>query len=211
MLLLTAYQDRVVYKFAETKLLEAPEPELEPLFYPPPPASVHEEPPPVEIIETVTTKIIENPTPLEISKFEKEEKSEVQFAHSVAGSVRSPSPGKRSRRGHSRSRREEIIEHEEAESHIGGPLTLVVSERRHRKDRDIKAEIKALEAEKRALKYEREAEEKRRKGEREYEEKLEKAREVRESEYEIVEHKEKDVVRVEKDRRGRLALVRPSH
>ncbi len=210
--MLTACQDRVVYKFEETKLLEAPEPEPEPLFYPPPPASFHEEPLPVEIIETVTTKIIENPTPSEIGKLEKEERSEVQFARSMAESIRSPSPGIGSRRGHSRSRHEDIIEREEEESvHIGGPLTVVVPERRHRKERDIKAEIKALEAEKRALKYEREAEEKRRKGEREYEEKREKAREIRESEYEIVEHKERDVVRVEKDRRGRLALVRSSH
>ena len=69
----------------------------------------------------------------------------------------------------------------------------------HRHDREIQAEIRALEAEKRALKLEREAENK-----------LVKADRVRdgESAYGVVDHKDKDMVRVEKDRKGRFALVR---
>jgi hypothetical protein len=55
-----------------------------------------------------------------------------------------------------------------------------------RTERDLKEEIRALEAERRMLKYERE------------------------NDYEFVEKREprKEVVRVEKDRKGRLALVR---
>jgi hypothetical protein len=57
---------------------------------------------------------------------------------------------------------------------------------RHRGERDIKAEIRRLEDERRLLKYEREGD------------------------YEVIERREpvREVVRVEKDRKGRLALVR---
>ena len=91
---------------------------------------------------------------------------------------------------------------EEQSAHIGGPLTIVLPERsRGRTDRDVKAEIRALEAERRAIKLEREAEEKRMQAER-----------LRDSEYEIVESsRDRDVVRIEKDRKGRLALVRSTH
>lgn len=69
----------------------------------------------------------------------------------------------------------------------------------HRHDREIQAEIKALEAEKRALKLEREAENK-----------LVMADRVRdgESAYGTVGNGVKDAVRVEKNRKGRYALVR---
>ena len=76
----------------------------------------------------------------------------------------------------------------------------------HRNDREIHAEIRALEAEKRALQLEREAEKR-----------LVLADRVREGDsvsgYEVAERKEKerDVVRVEKDKKGRLALVRSNH
>ena len=116
----------------------------------------------------------------------------------VAPSIRSPSPPRTTR----------IFEERVVESNqIGGPLT-IVNRHGHRSDRDIKAEIQALEAEQRALKLERDAENK-----------LVLADRIRDGDvegYEIVESsgsksKDRDVIRVEKDRKGRLALVRSSH
>ncbi|KAF2201078.1 hypothetical protein GQ43DRAFT_472126 [Delitschia confertaspora ATCC 74209] len=108
-----------------------------------------------------------------------------QYAQSqYAQSVRSASP----------PRHESYEERLEESNHIGGPLTLLVPERkplerRVVRDRDVKEEIRALENERRMLKYERE------------------------DDYEIIEKREprRDVVRIEKDRKGRLALVRSAH
>jgi len=73
----------------------------------------------------------------------------------------------------------------------------------------VDAQIKALEQEKKALRLEREAQ----RDQREALEKLERAERLRDSEYEIVNGREerRDIVRVEKDKRGRLALVKSSH
>jgi len=104
-----------------------------------------------------------------------------------AQSIRSSSP---SRHGH-----ETFEERFEESNHIHGPLTVLVpDERRDRRvihERDIKDEIQALETERRLLKYERE----------------------RDNDYEIIERREprREVIRVEKDRKGRLALVRSAH
>lgn len=102
------------------------------------------------------------------------------------------------------------------------PLTIVLPERRERSDRDLQAEIAALQAEARAVRYEREAP------------RQEMAIRVREPQhistpegYEVVEFRERrperqeiveyverakspkrEVVRIEKDRKGRMALVR---
>jgi hypothetical protein len=80
-----------------------------------------------------------------------------------------------------------------------GPLALVIPHReKERSERDIKAEIKELEAEKRRLKKERE-----------HERKSTKYRDREEDEV-IIERrggKEKDV-KIEKDRRGNMAFVR---
>lgn len=73
------------------------------------------------------------------------------------------------------------------------PLALVLPEPRN--PQRIKAEIKALEAEKKALKYEREMDREHKKAER-----------FREGE--IVIERDRDVIRVEKDRKGRMSLVR---
>lgn len=73
---------------------------------------------------------------------------------------------------------------------------------RGRSDREIKEEIRRLENERKALQLERRAED------------LRLAPiEYRETEYEIIEERprERNVVRVDKDRKGRLALVRSSH
>lgn len=98
------------------------------------------------------------------------------------------------------SPRREIVEerYEEVEGSVGGPLTVVVPERHRRSERDIKTEIRRLEAEKRALRLERDADVR-----------LIEADRLRDREYEIVEPR--DIVRVEKDRRGRMALVRSTH
>lgn len=63
---------------------------------------------------------------------------------------------------------------------------MVRMEREIRSDREIQDEIRRLETERRMLKYEREAD------------------------YEIIERREprREVIRIDKDRKGRLALVR---
>jgi hypothetical protein len=99
-----------------------------------------------------------------------------------AQSVRTVSP---SRHGH-----EVYEERIEQSAHISGPLTVLVphEDRRMmtRSERDIKEEIRQLESERRMLKYEREGD------------------------YEVIERREprREVIRVDKDRKGRLALVK---
>ncbi len=97
-------------------------------------------------------------------------------------------------RSHSPPRHEHFEERVEESNHIHGPITVLVpderrlvrTERETRSEREIRDEIRMLEQERRMLKYEREGE------------------------YEVVERKEpkREVVRVDKDRKGRLALVR---
>jgi hypothetical protein len=77
----------------------------------------------------------------------------------------------------------------EQSNHISGPLTVLVPDERRmmtRSERDIKEEIRMLESERRMLKYEREGD------------------------YEVIERREprREVIRVDKDRKGRLALVK---
>lgn len=112
--------------------------------------------------------------------------------------------------------RKTIVEERAPSRHSGA---VILAERDHRSDRDINAEIRALEAERRALRYEREAEEKR--------ELALRVRERPEEEYQLVEYRDRypreeivyererspprNVVRVEKDRKGRMALVRSTH
>ena len=101
--------------------------------------------------------------------------------------------------------------------------TLVLQEREYRSDRDIQQEISRLEAERRALRLERQAEERRDLAVR--------IRERPEEEYQLVEYRDRparevmtlyderererspprNVLRVEKDRKGRMALVRSSN
>ncbi|KAK4499398.1 hypothetical protein PRZ48_009912 [Zasmidium cellare] len=101
------------------------------------------------------------------------------------------------------------------------PGTVVLAEREHRSDRDINHEIRALEAERRALRLEREAEERRDMALR--------LRERPDEEFQLVEYRDRprdelviyerererspprNVIRVEKDRKGRMALVRSAH
>jgi hypothetical protein len=127
-----------------------------------------------------------------------------------AASVRAPSPARTERSHHTHHthhpstevrfvEKDQIVE----SNHIGGPLTVLSPSNRHHTDHDIRGEIRELELERRRLRSERE----------------------RDSEYELVERvdrwddapprrdraRSKSVVRVEKDRKGRLALVRSTH
>lgn len=98
---------------------------------------------------------------------------------------------------------------------------LVVRDPVYRSDRDIHSEIRALEAERRALRLERDAEEKRdmalRPRDRGYTEEELQIIEYRDRPRErlFIEERERspprNVVRVEKDRKGRMALVRSAH
>ena len=109
--------------------------------------------------------------------------------------------------------RKTIID-ERAPRHAGA---LVIADREFRTDRDIQHEIRRLEAEQRALRLEREADHKRDLAIR--------VRERVEDEFQLVEYRRPEtevleiverpeprkVVRIEKDRKGRLAFVRSSH
>lgn len=166
--------EKTTYVFADkSEIVEAAPP-------PPPPPMMVPPPPPVMVAPPPPPQPMPMPAP----------------APSVvyAQSVRSASP----------PRHETYEERIEESNHIGGPLTVLVPEGRHshseerrmthvsrdtRTEREIKEEIRALEAERRMLKYERE-------GDRDYEF--------------IERERPRNVVRVEKDRKGRLALVRSS-
>lgn len=103
-------------------------------------------------------------------------------------------PSRPRRRARSSVAHREYYEEEIGESNsIHGPLAIIAP--RDRKDeRSIKAEIRALEAEKKMLKYEREAERELRKAER-----------YRDGE--IIIEREKDVIGIQKDRKGRMSLI----
>lgn len=165
-------EERTTYVYEETKeIIEAapppppPPPPMSEIFAPPPPPSVHHH----------TTTIVAPPPPPPPAP---------QSVH-YAQSVRSMSP----------PRHEMYEERIEESNHIGGPLTVLVPEERreehrlvhrvdhrdYRSERDIKEEIRALEAERRMLKYERE------------------------TDYEVIERRDprREVIRVEKDRKVR--------
>lgn len=175
-----------------------------------------------EIHETITRKIIENPTPSDfgtnirsISESDSESESSSPTRRGGGRSVKSARTSKTARtsrtskskartakssaRSRSRHGGKSRYESEEEEIVITqGALILPERSRKHGGSvNDVDAQIRALEQEKRALKLEREAREK-----------LERAERLRDSEYDIVEERKRDVVRVEKDKRGRLALVK---
>lgn len=110
--------------------------------------------------------------------------------------VRKPSRSRhRSRhRSHSTTIYKEL--HEEESSSSRGAIAIITPRDHQSKDeRLIQAEIRALEAEKRALKHEREMEKEQRKADR-----------LREGD--IIIEKDRDVIKIEKDRKGRMSLVR---
>lgn len=101
---------------------------------------------------------------------------------------------RRSRRGSEDFRETRVeISDDESPHRRGGRLELIMPDRTRRKGKDLKAEIKALEAEKRALRHERDAEDRHRR--------IERHRDYSSSD-------DDGEVRIEKDRRGRLNLVK---
>lgn len=121
------------------------------------------------------------------------EKGGVSEKRSVSPVEIKPSRSGR-RRAHSSAAYKEYYEEEIGESNlIHGPLALIAP--RERKDeRSIRAEIRALEAEKKMLKYEREAEKEARKAER-----------YRDGE--IIIERDREIIGVQKDRKGRMSLI----
>ncbi|KAF2684343.1 hypothetical protein K458DRAFT_417925 [Lentithecium fluviatile CBS 122367] len=175
-----------VIKFSEsyketktTYVYEAPQENFEPPPPPPPPEVLHIPPPP----PSVHSHHHAPPPPPSVHSHYHAPPPPPASVH-YAQSVRSHSP----------PRQEFFEERIEESNHIGGPLTVLVpdehrivrSEREIRSERDIRDEIRQLESERRMLKYEREGD------------------------FEIIERREprREVVRVDKDRKGRLALVR---
>lgn len=204
-----ALLNRLQERIEPARLLEAPfasPPEL--VVVPPPPVSVGIPPAAEpELYERVTTKIIENPTR---DDFERYGKRDVEIEpRSERGA------GRRSRSRHESVR--EVFEERRVvtdELGPGGGQIVLGEAAQRRSERDIKAEIRALEAQARLLKLREVAEERRARADRARE--LEYARAdrlvEREVEVEPVERRsDRDVVRVEKDRRGRLNLVRSTH
>ena len=92
------------------------------------------------------------------------------------------------------TRRELIIEEDRGDSGTihAGVGALVVPNRERRSSRSIKQEIRALEAERKALKHERDAERLRGEGRDEI----------------IITRDRPDTVEIKKDRRGKMSLVR---
>ncbi|KAL9116880.1 MAG: hypothetical protein Q9187_006589 [Circinaria calcarea] len=108
------------------------------------------------------------------------------------------------------TRREIIIEAGEESSSIHSPLALAIPDRR-KDERSIKAEIRALEAEKKALQLEREVEKEHRRADRYRDGEVIVGREVVRGDREVIIERERPketVVKIEKDRKGRLSLVR---
>lgn len=112
--------------------------------------------------------------------------------------VRKPSKKHRHRSRSSAGQKTEYLQEEKGESNSMHGLSLVVPSRSkdaHKDERQIKAEIRALEAEKKMLKYEREIEKEHRKADKYKEEP-------------VILERDRDVVKIEKDRKGRMSLVR---
>ncbi|KAL9061551.1 MAG: hypothetical protein Q9162_000083 [Coniocarpon cinnabarinum] len=218
--------DKTVYSYErekeETKAIEAPPTVHE--FDEAPPQQPQE-----EFEETVVRKVIENPTEEEYERFRangeyevtnhgsddehktvvSDHRSEAKSRHRSKSRRRSKSHKRRSksrrrnRRNTESEYRSERIEYDSDGSsphhhrhHEHGEI--VLPERR-RKDHNIKSEIKALEAERRALRHEREYEDRR--------PRLEIHRDRNRSSS-ISSDDREGSVRIEKDRRGRLNLVR---
>lgn len=97
------------------------------------------------------------------------------------------------------TRRELIIaeDREESATVRAGVGALIVPGRERRTERDIKAEIRELERERKALKLEREVDRLRVDD-----------RDSRDRELIVVKERDDEVVEVRKDRKGRLSLVR---
>jgi hypothetical protein len=170
--------EKTTYVYEDKAESVAPPPPPPQEFFAPPPPSVIHAPPPPPSIHAQPAPPMMYAPPPPASVYAQPPPQSV-----YAQSVRHPSPPRQ---------HEEYVEIERSAA-IHGPATSFLPEGRHlvrrddyRSERDIKDEIRMLEDERRMLKYERE------------------------TDYEIIERREpkREVVRVDKDRKGRLALVR---
>ncbi|KAF1946914.1 hypothetical protein EJ02DRAFT_335333 [Clathrospora elynae] len=185
----TYKEEKVTYVY-EDKASEAPPPPASVASLPPPP-------PPQEYYPPAPPSVMHAPPPpppIIYAQPPPSHHAPTVYAPShhaplvYAQSERAPSPSI-----HEHERYVEI----ERSNAIHGPATAFLPEGRqlvrrddHRSERDIREEIRSLEDERRMLKYERE-------GDREYE---------------FIERTpRKEVVRVDRDRKGRLAMVRSAH
>lgn len=213
--LLTRDSDKVVYKFQQDqRLIEAPVPPRAPTIISAPSEIAPEDLPRGEIIETITTKIIENPRPEDYLVPERGARSVHRSGASISSSRSSSSQATARPQGvNDRTVVAEIVADtpvivparrksvrsraKSAGSGSGSDAesksALVVSRRKSVRSKDIKAEIRNLEAEQRRL---------------EREERGSKSENRRESRAEG--GRPDTVLRVEKDKRGRLSLVRPT-
>jgi hypothetical protein len=101
----------------------------------------------------------------------------------------------------------------ESNSIAAGPLALIIPHHTKKDEKTIKAEIRALEAEKKMLKYEREIEKEHRKAARYKEGRVNDGdviieRSSRHREPEIIIERPEREIKVEKDKKGRMAFVR---
>lgn len=185
-------KEKLIYKFEER---------VETAALPPPP-----QPRPATVEEVFKhTEIIENAPTIRIDSRSRGSSPDRSVASFQTGRIR---PRSYSSHHPSRYSRDVVEERFEESDRIAGPLTVVVPERKS--EREIGREIAALEAERRVLRLERDADDKRMR-----------ALSVRDrDDVEIVERREIieerpsrewETVRVEKDRKGRMALVRSTH
>jgi hypothetical protein len=151
------------------------------------------------------TEIIENAPTLRIESRSRASSPDRSVASLQVGRTR---PRSASSHHPSRYPREVVEERFEESGRIAGPLTLVVPERKS--DREIQREIAALEAERRVLRLERESDDTR----------IRKLSLRDRGDFDVVERREIiderpsrewETIRVEKDRKGRMALVRSTH
>ncbi|XPS77463.1 hypothetical protein M3J09_009488 [Ascochyta lentis] len=180
------YEERV----EETSAPPPPPPPPEFVAAPPPPASVYAAPPPPPSVYAVPPppppQVYHAPPPPPASIYAMPPPQRAPTVYEA--SVRSVSPPR-----HEHERYVEI----ERSAAMHGPATAFLPEGRQlvrqsrdtRTERDIREEIRSLEEERQLLKYER--------GE----------------DYEVYERRDprREVVRVDRDRKGRLALVRSAH
>lgn len=209
------------YKVDETKMLEAPSgPAAEvyerrtEIVIPAPAPAPPPAPVPMEIIERVTTETREKDSPHRHSKSEGSRRRSKSHGHkSHSRKSRSKSKSRRSRSNSSSSSDSghgapvvQEIDDGEASASVRGPLTVWQAEPKrrsshshgHKSEKSIKNEIKALEREEKALKLERKAEREERKAE-----KLRKG-----SSDAYLEVERNDGVKLERSKKGKLALVR---
>ncbi|KAI4690456.1 hypothetical protein J4E81_007610 [Alternaria sp. BMP 2799] len=182
-------EEKITYVYEE-KVEDAPPP---PPSIAPPASVIAPPPPPPQEFQPPPPSVVHAPPPPPQSVYQQPPPQMVYAPSHHAPTVYAPSERAPSPSIHEHERYVEI----DRSAAIHGPATAFLPEGRQlvrrddrRSEREIRDEIRFLEEERRMLKYERE-------GDREYE---------------FVERTpRKEVMRVDRDRKGRLALVRSAH